>query len=50
MKSRCNEKPGRRYHPYIVNLLLNPMVKGLSPRLGAMPDRDFERSDLDRGL
>ncbi len=50
MKSRFNEKPGRRYHSYIVNLLLNPMVKGLSPRLGAMPDRDFELSDLDRGL
>jgi hypothetical protein len=47
MKGRNNAKPGRELHPYILRLLLNPMVKGFSASLGALPDRDFEFSDFD---
>lgn len=47
MKGRGNAKPGREYHPYILDLLLNPLVRGFSANLGALPGDDFELSDLD---
>ncbi len=45
MKGRANEKPAERYHPMIIALLLNPIIKGIRGG-GYMPGNNFALSDL----
>lgn len=45
MKGRANEKPAARYHDQIVELLRNPIVKGLRGG-GYMPGNNFNINDL----
>ena len=46
MKARFNQKPDPKYHPYIMQLLLNDMVKGITGE-GYLPDMNFSIFDLD---
>jgi hypothetical protein len=46
MKGRANEKPARRYHKYIVELLKLPIIKGVAGG-GYAPEHNFEVDDLD---
>lgn len=45
MKGRANEKPAKRYHKYIVELLKSPHVKGLAGG-GYEQENNFDPSDL----
>ena len=45
MKGRGNEKPAERYHPMIIALLLNPIIKGIRGG-GYMPENNFALNDL----
>lgn len=45
MKGRANEKPNEKYHPYIIDLLKQPFIKGIAGG-GYAPDNNFELSDL----
>ena len=50
-KARFNEKPEVQYHPYIIQLLKHPMIKGIQPNAGYKPENNFELEDLnDRQL
>lgn len=46
MKGRGNDKPAERYHPYIVELLKHPIVKGVQGG-GYLPENNFSLNDLD---
>jgi hypothetical protein len=46
MKGRGNDKPGQKYHPYIVELLRHHMIRGVKGG-GYMPENNFSMSDLD---
>lgn len=47
MKGRGNEKPAKRYHPYIVELLKNTkLIKGIKGG-GYMPESNFNINDLE---
>ena len=48
MKAKNNQKPQERYHPAIMQLLLNPMVKGISGQ-GYLADSNFSVFDLSEG-
>jgi hypothetical protein len=45
MKGRGNDKPAERYHPQIIELLRNPIVKGIRGG-GYMPKNNFNLGDL----
>lgn len=45
MKGEANSKPKEKYHPYIVDLILQDFVKGFK-RGAYKPERDFKISDL----
>ena len=45
MKGRANEKPVEKYHPYIVELLKQPYIKGFGPG-GYQPENNFNIDDL----
>lgn len=47
MKGRGNEKPNKKYHPYIVKLLLSKYVEGVKGG-GYMPENNFQLNDLDQ--
>lgn len=49
MKGRANNKPNEKYHPYIVDLLKQDFIKGISGG-GYAPDQNFQLSDLDESL
>jgi len=46
MKAKGNLKPDDKYHPMIMQLLLNPMIKGITG-MGYLPDMNFNVFDLD---
>jgi hypothetical protein len=46
MKGRANNKPNEKYHPYIVDLLKQPFIKGIKGG-GYAPEENFELDDLD---
>lgn len=46
MKGRANEKPAKRYHPFIVELLKHDMVKGIVGG-GYLPESNFSMDDLE---
>jgi hypothetical protein len=46
MKGRGNDKPAERYHPYIVELLKQPIIKGIKGG-GHAPEKNFSVDDLD---
>lgn len=45
MKGRANNKPDPKYHPYIIDLLKKPFIKGIAGG-GYAPEENFELSDL----
>jgi hypothetical protein len=45
MKAKANQKPSEQYHPQIMQLLLNPMVKGIEGA-GYAPYMNFSIFDL----
>lgn len=45
MKGRGNDKPAERYHPYIVKLLEDPIVKGIKGG-GYLENNNFSLDDL----
>lgn len=45
MKGKGNQKPSEKYHKYIIALLENDMIKGISGG-GYAPERNFSLSDL----
>jgi hypothetical protein len=45
MKAKANQKPSEQYHPQIMQLLLNPMVKGIESA-GYAPYMNFSIFDL----
>ncbi len=45
-KGGNNNKPSFRYHPYIIELLKNPIVKGIKGG-GYKPENNFHMSDLE---
>lgn len=45
MKGYANEKPAEKYHPYIIELLKKPYVKGFGPG-GYQPENNFNINDL----
>ena len=45
MKAKANQKPSEKYHPNIMQLLLNPIVKGIKGA-GYAPDMNFSIFDL----
>ena len=45
MKGYANEKPAEKYHPYIIELLKQPYVKGFGPG-GYQPENNFNINDL----
>lgn len=45
MKGRFNKKPDDKYHPYIMELLLTPMIKGIQGG-GYAPHNNFSINDL----
>lgn len=45
MKGRANEKPDPKYHPYIIELLKHPWVKGIEGG-GYQPHKNFSIHDL----
>lgn len=45
MKGYANEKPAEKYHPYIIELLKKPYVKGFGPG-GYQPENNFNLNDL----
>lgn len=45
MKAKYNQKPNPKYHPQIVALLLNPMIKGIEGG-GSLPANNFSLFDL----
>lgn len=47
MKGRGNEKPNKKYHPYIIKLLLSDYVEGVKGG-GYMPENNFQLNDLDQ--
>lgn len=49
MKAKGNQKPAEKLHPYIVDLLLNPIVKGIKGG-GYAPERNFSIFDLNDQL
>jgi len=46
MKGRSNTKPADRYHPYIIKLLENDIVKGIDATGVHAPEENFEMTDL----
>lgn len=46
MKGRANDKPARKYHPYIVELLKSKYITGIKGG-GYLPSHNFKMSDLD---
>ena len=49
MKAKGNQKPSPDLHPYIVELLLNPIVKGIRAG-GYLPENNFNIFDLNDRL
>ena len=49
MKAKGNQKPAEKLHPYIVDLLLTPIVKGIRGG-GYAPERNFSIFDLNDQL
>ena len=47
MKGRANVKPAPRYHPYIVDLLLQDFIKGIKGG-GYLPEENFDIFDLNQ--
>jgi hypothetical protein len=46
-KARYNEKPAKRYHPYILDLLRMDMVQGMEPEdTQYAPENNFQYDDL----
>lgn len=45
MKGRANQKPAAKYHPYIVKLLMHPMIQGIMGG-GHAPEDNFAMEDL----
>lgn len=45
MKGRANNKPDKKYHPYIMGLLKLPMIKGIRGG-GYKPEANFDLADL----
>jgi hypothetical protein len=48
-KGRGNEKPVKKYHPYIAKLLMNNIINGIKGG-GYKPENNFQLSDLDDDL
>lgn len=46
MKGRSNEKPAKKYHKYIIELLKNDIIEGITEGKGYRPENNFELSDL----
>lgn len=49
MKGRANEKPAARYHPYIVELLKNDIIKGIRGG-GYASENNFSLEDLSENV
>ena len=49
MKGRANEKPNAKYHPYIIELLKNDIIKGIRGG-GYAPENNFSMNDLDNNI
>lgn len=49
MKGRGNEKPAKRYHPYIIDLIRHDMVEGIKGG-GYEPENNFSMNDLDPSI
>lgn len=49
MKGRGNDKPVKRYHPYIIALLKDPRVRGLKGGK-YLPENDFKIDDLGEAI
>ncbi len=47
MKGRGNSKPAKKYHPYIIKLLMHDMVRGITPDAGYMPENNFKTDYLE---
>ena len=47
MKGRSNETPAEKYHPYIIKLLQQDIIKGIKGG-GYMPENNFSLNDLDQ--
>lgn len=47
MKGRANNKPNEKYHPYIIDLLKQPFIKGIAGG-GYAPQENFEIEDLQK--
>jgi hypothetical protein len=46
-KARFNEKPSKRYHPYILDLLRMDMIQGMEPESNQYsPENNFQYDDL----
>lgn len=45
MKGRGNDKPAPKYHPYIIELLKLPIIKGVKGG-GYLPENNFKLNDL----
>lgn len=45
MKGRSNDKPAKKYHPYIVKLLMHPIIEGIKGG-GYEPGNNFSLNDL----
>jgi hypothetical protein len=45
MKGRGNDKPAPQFHPYIIKLLENPIIKGIRGG-GYLPEHNFKITDL----
>ena len=46
-KAFDNQKPDQKYHPYILELLAQPFIKGLAQEGTHKPENNFHLSDLD---
>lgn len=50
MKGFGNQKPSKKLHPYIVELLKQPFVNGVYEGAGYLPENNFHVNDLGDGL
>lgn len=47
MKGYANQKPSKKYHPYIIKLLMHPMIKDIKGG-GYKPENNFSITDLNQ--
>jgi len=46
MKGRSNDKPSKKYHSHIIELLKLPIIKKIAEDSGYLPENNFKLSDL----